>query len=132
MIKCKCLSGGLGDDDRSEADMKQKVNLSPAMSQLLMSCHRYCSVNCCRADAFEISEGIIGRWLDLERVDRTGMIVAEIERIKLALDRSVGEVVLTARGLESTWPVEEFLKFWDRFESAFSSARIGYRNGRIR
>jgi hypothetical protein len=107
--------------------MNQNVDLSPALMQLLTSCHTFCSVDCCRADAFEISEGIIARWLDLDRVDRTGEIAAEIEQIKGVLDQSEGEIILAARGLESTWPNEEFQTFWDRLESAFSSALAWHR-----
>ena len=106
--------------------MKRNLDISPALRQLLISCHTFCSVDCCRVDAFEISEGSIERWLDLERIDRTSEIAAEIGRIKAELGQSEGEVMLTARGLESTWCVEEFQTFWDQLESAFSSARNGH------
>jgi hypothetical protein len=98
------------------------LTVSPALRQLLIHCHTFCNVDCCRADAFDISEGIIARWLEFERVDRTSDLAADIQRIKMLIDQSEREVILAARDLESAWPADDFKAFWHRLQASFTSA----------
>ena len=100
------------------------LSMSSALRQLLIHCHTSCSVDCCRANAFQISETMISRWLAFERVDRTGELAEEIGRIKEMLRQKEGKVILSARGLDSEWRVDEFKIFWDRLEAAFVSALV--------
>jgi hypothetical protein len=102
-----------------------EVVISSSLRQLLIHCHTVCSVDCCRGSAFQISEAMIRRWLDLDRIDRSAELANEISRVRSLLTQQEGEVILVARDLESTWPVNEFKDFWNQLENSFLLAMRG-------
>ena len=103
------------------------VVLSPALRRLLLDLQTWCSADCCKGDAFGISEAPISRWLEGERIDRAREIAEEIAKIEGDLQQAEGRIVLAARGLESDWDKTAFRAFWERFAVAFTSA-VSVRN----
>jgi hypothetical protein len=95
---------------------------SPTLRRMLIECQTWCTADCCKARAFSLTESTIGHWLGYERVDRTRELAEEIARLGAELGHARGQVVLSVRGLESTWGVEEFRAFWQDVEVAFSAA----------
>jgi hypothetical protein len=89
---------------------------------MLLDMQTWCSVDCCKDRAFQLSPTTIRQWLDGERVDRTCELNTEIAQIEKDLDRCNGGVVLTARGMESNWEGPAFRAFWRLFAEAFAGA----------
>jgi hypothetical protein len=82
----------------------------------------WCTADCCKEGAFQITEGSIAHWLEQERIDRARDIAQEIARIQADLLSCTGLIFLAARGLESSWGADTFRAFWGRFEVAFTRA----------
>ena len=105
------------------------VTLSSALRRLLCDHQISCSVDCCKARAFQLGEGSMSRWLTFERTDRTHEIAAEIERIQVNIRDVEGSLFLSAPGLESEWDISEFRTFWERFAWAYTAAMATYQKG---
>ena len=77
------------------------IALSSALRRLLCDQQIFCSADCCKAWAFQVSGGSMSRWLTSERIDRTHEIAAEIEGIKVNIGDVEGSIFLATPGLES-------------------------------
>jgi len=99
-----------------------RVAVSPTLRRLLLDCQMWCSADCCKANAFELTESAVTRWLRLEHLDRSQEVAEEIGRVRSELQQAVGQIFLAARDLESTWDTEAFKAFWGRLEAAVNSA----------
>ena len=99
-----------------------RVELSSALRRMLHDRQIFCTPDCCKERAFEITEGTIARWLEGERIDRTRELAEEIGRIARDLRRCEGRIFLTARDLESGWDLDDFRAFWEHLETTFASA----------
>ncbi|MDB5350680.1 MAG: hypothetical protein JWN86_1927 [Planctomycetota bacterium] len=98
------------------------VTLSPPLRRLLHDHQIFCSADCCRERAFEITEGSISRWLDSERTDRTAELAAEIHRVASDVQGASGCVYLAVPGLKSEWGGDQFRTFWGHLRSTYSLA----------
>jgi hypothetical protein len=98
------------------------VTPSPTLRRLLLDHRIWCNPDCCKGEAFQITAGSIARWLEGERIDRSGELAEEIGCIKAGLPRSEGQIFLAARGMESGWSVGDFRAFWGCLEAAFALA----------
>ena len=98
------------------------VVLSPALRRLLLDLQTWCTADCCKGDAFRISEAAISRWLEGERIDRTRELAKEIAEIEGCLQQAEGRIALAVRGLVSDWDKVAFRAFWESFVVAFTSA----------
>ena len=103
-------------------DPAYTVVLSSFLRRLLCDRQVFCSVDCCKEHAFQLTEGSIGRWLDFERTDRTREIAAEIKEVASASRHVSGRIIMAVRGLESVWNAEQFREFWGRFQGAYTLA----------
>lgn len=98
------------------------VSFSPTLRRLLFELQVWCSADCCKADAFRISEAAIRRWLEGERIDRAQDLTEEIAKIEDGLREAEGPVTLAVRDLASDWNLAAFQAFWEKFAAAFAAA----------
>lgn len=98
------------------------VTLATPLRRLLSDHQIFCSADCCRDWAFEITEASMSRWLESERADNSGEIAAEIDRVARDAQTAPGRVYLAVPGLESEWDAEQFRAFWEHLRATFWSA----------
>ncbi len=101
-------------------DVQHIVKISPVLGRLLMDCQTRCTADCCKEQAFMLTEDSISSWLGPERIDRNREVSEEIGKIKADLHKATGRVLLAARGLESYWRAADFRAFWCKLETIFT------------
>lgn len=103
-----------------------EISFSPTLRRLMLELQTQCTADCCKGSAFRVSDALVCRWLNGERIDRYDELAEEIEKIELIAASLQSKIRLSARHLESEWPLDEFRDFWRGFATAFRSAKSAF------
>jgi hypothetical protein len=102
----------------SELLKMKKINIkdiscSIELRRLLISLERNCTVECCKADAFEVNKETIEFWRTNESKNNDDLIYNELFELKQENYCEYNFINLNIRGLESQWRINEFTEFVD-------------------
>jgi len=89
------------------------ISCSNELRRLLISLERNCSVECCKADAFEVNKETIEYWRTNQFKNYDDLIYIELFELKQENFYEYNFIKLNVRALESHWRINEFTEFVD-------------------
>lgn len=99
------------------------INASPGLRRLLKHCEIYCTADCCKENAFDMTPNTIRVWQDWEPFDRIGDIANELNELRNQNYNEFKEIHIVARGLESQWQPHEIQNFFQELYEQFVKAK---------
>ncbi len=104
----------------------QTITVSPSLRRLLLDCATNCTVDCCKALAFDLTGPRLAQWLYSETNVSTDDLKAEIEELlESGSQISTNHIKFDVRDMYSTWRTTEFLNFIQEFLAALKETTQG-------
>lgn len=91
----------------------KEINCSIELRRFLISMERNCTVDCCKAAAFEVGADSIEYWRANESKNCDDLVYKELFELKQLNFNGYNFIRLNIRDLESQWGITEFVDFID-------------------